>query len=103
MASRGRIASKTAVAVVAACVATLPSACGGSGQELASKSPAAILAAATAAANGARSVHVRGNLAQEGKPVKLDLQLTGSGGRAQITLARQRSTHSSASTTPCIS
>ncbi len=55
MASRGRIPSKTAVAVVAACVATLPSACGGSDQTLASKSPAAILAAATAAANAAHA------------------------------------------------
>ncbi len=34
---------------------------------------------------------MRGSLAQEGKPVKLDLKLTSSGGHAQITLARQRS------------
>jgi hypothetical protein len=63
--------------------------CGSSGSSssngIASKTPAEILTAATAAANGASSVHVSGSIVSGGSPITLDLELVaGKGGRGQI-------------------
>lgn len=63
--------------------------CGGSssGNGIASKSPAEILAAAKAAADGAATVHVSGTVRSEGKPLTIDEELVkGKGGRGSITL-----------------
>jgi hypothetical protein len=58
-----------------------------SGNGLASKSPAAIVAAAQAAASGAASAHVAGSIVDEGKPISLDMELvSGKGGKGRITL-----------------
>lgn len=63
--------------------------CGGSsstsGNGVASKTPAAIVAAAKSAADEAASVHVSGAI-REGAPLTLDMQLlAGKGGRGRIT------------------
>ena len=63
--------------------------CGGSGGSssngIAAKTPTEILAAATAAANSASSVHVSGSIVSGGSPITLDLELAaGKGGRGQI-------------------
>jgi hypothetical protein len=64
--------------------------CGGSGGSssgngIASKTPAQILSAATAAADSASSVHVTGSIVSGGSPITLDLELlAGKGGRGQI-------------------
>jgi hypothetical protein len=60
--------------------------CGGSsGNGLASKSPAEIVAAAKAAADGASSVHVSGESVAGGTPITLDLSLVaGKGGRGRL-------------------
>jgi hypothetical protein len=56
-----------------------------SGNGIASKTPAQILAAATAAADSASSVHVTGSIVSGGSPITLDLELlAGKGGRGQI-------------------
>jgi hypothetical protein len=56
-----------------------------SGNGVASKSPTEILSAATAAADGASSVHVAGALRSGGSPITLDMDLvSGHGGRGQI-------------------
>lgn len=65
--------------------------CGGSspsGNGVATKSPAQIVAAAKAAAAGAATVHVAGSIVSEGEPISLDMELVaGKGGRGRITLA----------------
>jgi hypothetical protein len=60
--------------------------CGGSsGNGIADKSPAAILAASKVAADSASSVHVSGSLVSGGTPVTLDIDLiAGKGGRGQL-------------------
>jgi hypothetical protein len=64
--------------------------CGSSGGDsssngIESKTPAEILAAATAAADSASSVHVSGSIVSAGSPITLDLELvSGKGGRGQI-------------------
>jgi hypothetical protein len=62
--------------------------CGSSssaGNGVASKTPAEIVAAAKAAADGASSVHVSGSIVSAGSPITLDLELvSGKGGRGQI-------------------
>jgi hypothetical protein len=64
--------------------------CGSSssaGNGIASKSPAQIIAAAKAAADGAATVHIAGRIVSGGKPLALDMQLVkGKGGRGRITL-----------------
>jgi hypothetical protein len=70
-------------------IAVLLSGCGGAGDSssngIASKTPSEILAAATAAANSASSVHVSGSIISGGSPITLDLELlAGKGGRGQI-------------------
>lgn len=71
-----------------ALLGSLLAGCGGSspaGNGLAAKSPAEIVAAAKAAADGAASVHVSGAIA-EGAPLSLDMHLlAGKGGRGHIT------------------
>jgi hypothetical protein len=76
------------VAGLALVVATTLAGCGGSssGNGVASKPPAEILAAAKTAANGASAVHVSGSTVTTGTPITLDLSLVANkGGRGQIT------------------
>jgi hypothetical protein len=76
--------------LLAALLALLLAACGGgssssSGNGVADKSPAAIIAATKAAADGAKSVHVSGSLVSGGSPITLDMNLlAGKGGRGQL-------------------
>jgi len=78
------------VLVVATLLGTvLLGGCGSSGSSsdngIASKPPAEILSAATAAAYDASSVHVSGSIVSAGSPITLDLELvSGKGGRGQI-------------------
>jgi hypothetical protein len=61
--------------------------CGGAAtaNDVATKPPADVVAAAKAAADGANSVHVSGSLVSNGSPVTLDLNLlAGEGGRGQV-------------------
>lgn len=62
--------------------------CGGSsssGNGVADKSPAEILAATKTASDGAKSVHVSGSLVSGGTPITLDMNLiAGKGGRGQL-------------------
>jgi hypothetical protein len=62
--------------------------CGGSSSStngVESKAPEAIVAAATGAIAGAKSVHVSGSIVSGGTPITLDLQLvSGEGGRGQL-------------------
>ena len=67
--------------------AALLAGCGGSssGNGVASKSPAEILAATKAAADGASSVHIAGRLSSGGSPIALDMYLaSGQGGRGKL-------------------
>jgi hypothetical protein len=69
-----------ALAALAGCGST------SSGNGVASKSPAEIVAAAKAAADGASSVHVTGSTVAAGAPITLDLRLVaGQGGSGQLT------------------
>ena len=74
-------------AVVAVLVVALAG-CGSSspsGNGVAAKSPAEIVAAARAAVAGAATVHVSGSILSEGKPISLDMELvSGKGGKGQI-------------------
>jgi hypothetical protein len=76
-----------AVVVLAGCSST-----SSSGNGVASKTPAEILAASKSAAAGAATVHVAGSILSEGKPISLDMELVGSngvgdnGGRGRLTL-----------------
>jgi hypothetical protein len=85
---RPQLAAIALIAVVLAAIAL--AGCGGSGSSsssngVASKTPAEILTAATAAANSANSVHVSGSIVSGGSPITLDLELVaGKGGRGQI-------------------
>ncbi|MGO9320323.1 MAG: hypothetical protein ACLQBY_05925 [Solirubrobacteraceae bacterium] len=77
-----------------ACVAAFVSAallagCGGapSGNGVASKTPAQIVAAAKAAAVSAASVHVAGSIVSEGKPISLNMELVAEkGGKGRVAL-----------------
>jgi hypothetical protein len=62
--------------------------CGGATDNgVASKSPDAIIAAATSAVSGVKSVHVAGSLVSGGVPISLDLTLVArKGGSGQMTL-----------------
>jgi hypothetical protein len=58
-----------------------------SGNGVAAKTPAEILSTAKAAAASAASVHVRGSIVSEGKPISLDMELVGRNeGRGSVTL-----------------
>lgn len=71
-----------AVAALAGCGSSSPA-----GNGVASKTPTQILAAAKAAADSAATVHVAGSLAQEGKPISLNMELeAGKGGKGTISL-----------------
>jgi hypothetical protein len=68
-------------------VAAVLGGCGGSssGNGIASKAPAEIVAVAKVAANSASSVHVSGSIVSNGTPITLDLELlAGKGGRGRI-------------------
>jgi hypothetical protein len=83
-----RTISRPAAVLLLALVAALIAGCGGSsssGNGVASKTPAEILAATKAAADSAKSVHVAGALSSGGSPITLNLDLiAGLGGRGQI-------------------
>ena len=81
---RHRLQSAAPLALVLAVGAV--AGCGGSsGNGVASKSPAEIVAAARAAADGASSVHVSGSTVTAGTPLTLDLSLVANkGGRGRI-------------------
>jgi hypothetical protein len=73
------------LALVVVAFAGCGSSSSSSGNGVASKSPTEILSAATAAADGASSVHVVGALRSGGSPITLDMDLvSGHGGRGQI-------------------
>jgi hypothetical protein len=58
-----------------------------SGNGIASKSPAQIVAAAKTAAGGAATVHIAGTIVSEGKPLTINMDLVkGKGGTGRITL-----------------
>ncbi len=83
---RRRLTSWTGLSLAVALTAL--TGCGGSssGTGVASKSPAEIVAAARAAADGASTVHVSGSTVTAGTPLTLDLSLVaGKGGRGRIT------------------
>ncbi|HEY3946654.1 MAG TPA: hypothetical protein VGL78_15605 [Solirubrobacteraceae bacterium] len=72
-----------------AVLASLAVACGGSGgassNGVASKSPDAIVAAASTAIRDAKSVHVSGSIGSSGSPITLDLNLAaGKGGTGEM-------------------
>jgi hypothetical protein len=75
------------LAIVAVALSIAVSGCGGSsGNGVQSKSPEAIVSAASQALTGVRSVHVSGSTMSSGTPVKLNLSLVaGKGGRGEIT------------------
>lgn len=78
---RFRLASLPIPALVLAVV--MLAGCGSSsfsGNGVASKAPAEILAAAKSAAASAATVHVAGSIVSEGKPISLDMELIGSNG-----------------------
>lgn len=64
-----------------------------SGNGVAAKAPAEILAAAKSAAAGAATVHVAGSILSEGQPISIDMELVGrngvgdNGGKGQLTVA----------------
>jgi hypothetical protein len=67
--------------------AVLLAGCGGSsGNGIASKTPAEILAASKIAATSAASVHVRSSTSSGGLSLTLNVELTSNGGRGQISL-----------------
>jgi hypothetical protein len=58
-----------------------------SGNGVASKTPAQIVALAKSAAAGAATVHVAGSIVSEGKPISLDMELVaGKGGKGRLSL-----------------
>jgi hypothetical protein len=82
---RRRLTSVAGLSLVVALAAL--TGCGGSssGNGVASKSPAEIIAAARTAADGASAVHVSGSTVTAGTPITLDLSLVaGKGGKGQI-------------------
>ncbi len=82
---RRRLTSVAGLSLVAALAAL--TGCGGSssGNGVASKSPAEIIAAARTAADGASAVHVSGSTVTAGTPITLDLSLVaGKGGKGRI-------------------
>lgn len=75
--------SPLALALVAAVLGGCGSSSSGNG--IASKTPAEVVAAAKVAADRASSVHVSGSIVSGGSPITLDLQLlAGKGGRGRI-------------------
>jgi hypothetical protein len=73
-----------ALAVALAGCAGSPSSANG----VASKTPAQILAVARSAAAGAATVHVKGSIVSDGKPISIDMELVADkGGAGRITLA----------------
>jgi hypothetical protein len=80
---RSRVASCALCAVFAG---SALAACGGSSDNgVASKSPDAIVSAASGAINGVKSVHISGSIVSGGTPITLDLDLvSGKGGRGDM-------------------
>jgi hypothetical protein len=84
--ARARVAPLVVALVAAVALAGVLGGCGGSsGNGVASKSPAEILAATKAAADSASSVHIAGSLSSGGSPITLNMYLvSGTGGRGQL-------------------
>jgi hypothetical protein len=85
----GRRAAGAVFAIFALAALGLLGGCGGSsssGNGVASKSPEQILAASKAAADGASSAHVSGSIVTGGGSIGLDLSLSSTGGRGQLSL-----------------
>ncbi|HEY2142130.1 MAG TPA: hypothetical protein VGG98_08725 [Solirubrobacteraceae bacterium] len=71
--------------VIAACALNACGSSSPSGNGVAAKAPAEIVAATRAAADGARSVHLSGKIVSNGSPIALDLELVaGKGGHGRI-------------------
>lgn len=85
---RMRLRLPLAAAFAFVLVAWALSACGSSspsGNGVAAKTPAEIVAATKTAADGAQSVHLSGKIVSDGSPITLDLELVaGKGGRGRI-------------------
>jgi hypothetical protein len=78
--------SRAVIVAISAALAAVIAGCGGaSNNGVAAKSPHAILAAATNAISGVKSVHVSGSVVNNGSPITLDLNLTaGKGGSGRM-------------------
>jgi hypothetical protein len=78
--------SRVAILAVLTSLAAAIAGCGGaSNNGVAAKSPDAIVAAATSAIRGAKSVHVSGSIVNGGSPIALDLNLAaGKGGSGRM-------------------
>jgi hypothetical protein len=86
---------RSRVALLVVCVASLAAVlagCGGASENgVAEKSPEAIVAAATKAIRGVKSVHVAGTITSEGMRTSLDLSLVaGKGGSGEVSLGGLR-------------
>ncbi len=87
--TRARVRTLLALALalalaIAGCGSSSPA-----GNGVASKSPARIVAIATAAATAAESVHVAGSILSEGKPISLNMELDAEkGGMGRVTLGK---------------
>jgi hypothetical protein len=90
-AARARALAPLALPLTVALAAALAGCGGSSGNGIASKSPAEILAASRAAAEGATSVHVVSRASQGRLSLTSDLELAGDRGRARVSfLGRTR-------------
>jgi hypothetical protein len=84
-----RLGPRTLTSSLLTLVLVAVAGCGGgsssAGNGIASKTPAEIVAAAKAAADGASSVHVAGSVVNAGTSIGLDMELlTGKGGRGRL-------------------
>jgi hypothetical protein len=84
--ARARTSGAPLAPALAAALAIALAGCGSSSNGVTSKSPAEILAASTAAAQGATSVHVVGRNAQGPLSLTFDLHLARDGGRGQVSV-----------------
>jgi hypothetical protein len=84
MRSRPSSAGCTALALLGALLAGCGSSSSGNG--VAAKPPAQIVAASKAAADAAQSAHVSGSIVSKGSPITFDLNLGAAGGRGTLSL-----------------
>jgi hypothetical protein len=77
----GPMRSRAAILAISASLAAAIAGCGGAADNgVAAKPPDAVVAAATNAIGGAKSVHVSGSIVDRGSPITLDLDLAASKG-----------------------